>query len=60
MENMPMPVPICSLTDAISAPIRTILCSVRKTDRIDVNHVKRQKNLYIMAAATLYSGLLMG
>ena len=30
------------------------------TNRIDVNHVKRLKNLHIMAAATLYSGLLMG
>jgi hypothetical protein len=26
------PVPICSLRDAISAPIRTILCSVRQIE----------------------------
>jgi hypothetical protein len=43
MENMPMPVPICSLKDAISAPIRTILCSVRDNRSNRCKHCKGTK-----------------
>ena len=47
MENMPMPVPICSLKDAISAPIRTILCAVRDNRSNRCKHCKGTKKTYI-------------
>ena len=47
MENMPMLVPICSIKDAISASIRTILCSVRDNRSNRCKQCKETKKTYI-------------